>query len=72
MKILGKIENVNSPYGKEIWKPRWKDNQRYKDNISRKGNFSDNSESVPDYYELVKEIDYVERSRISRPRTAHP
>jgi hypothetical protein len=38
MKILGKIENVNSPYGREIWKPRWKDNQKYKDNISRKGN----------------------------------
>ena len=37
MKILGRIESVNSPYGKEIWKPSWKDTMRYKDNISKKG-----------------------------------
>ena len=49
MKILSKIQGVNSPYGKTVWKAKWKENMKYKDNISRK-------ESVPDYMELTKEM----------------
>lgn len=49
MKILSKIEGVNSPYGKNVWKTKWRENMKYKDNISRK-------ESVPDYMELAKEM----------------
>lgn len=36
MKILQKIETVNSPYGREKWVPKWKENLKFKDNISRK------------------------------------
>ncbi|CAM6004448.1 unnamed protein product [Sphagnum balticum] len=41
----------------------WKECQKHRDILVRK-------ESVPDYAQLVREYEKIEKSRISRPRTA--
>ena len=43
----------------------WKENQKYREILVKK-------ESVPDYMQLMKEYEKLEKSRMSRPRTAFP
>ena len=71
-KIIDKLESTNSQYNTRVLSVKWKDNKKYKEILAKKGNSSCDVESVPDYMQLLKEYEKLQRSRISRPRTAFP